>query len=1103
MQCPQCQHENPSGAKFCVQCASPLIRRCPACGTEAPPTAKFCPGCAAPLTAPAAVQSSARTAPTDAGERRHLTALFCDLVGSTEIASRLDPEEWHRISKAYQEAAAAAVTRFGGHVDKFLGDGLVCFFGVPQAHEDDAERAVRAGLAIVDTVQALNGNAADQAAELHVRVGLHTGSAVVAHGGGESKDVFGDTPNIAARVQSVAEPDTVCITAATQRLVAGLFVVEERGAQQLKGAPRPVVLYRVVQPSGVRSRLDVLAGRHTPFVGRQSELGVLADAWERVVEGMGRTVLVQGEAGIGKSRLCYQLREQLAGQPHTWLECRCSPYTSGTPFRPVTELVEQALTFQSTDAPADRLAKLRIGLERGGFAGDEPVALLAEWLELPESAGYSALSINPEVRRRKTLETLAAWNLKLAELQPMVLLVEDLHWCDPSSLELLGRLVAQSATAQVLLIGTARPEFVSPWPARSNLQTLPLSRLTKRQTREMVDALWLGIQDQGPGTAGTPDVRPLAPETIEALVTRADGIPLFAEELTHAVSEAGGNVSAAGIPVTLQDSLLARLDRLAGAKEVAQRAAVLGREFSHTLVVATADMDEATLQRGLERLVEAELLFERGVPPQATYTFKHALVQEAAYESLLKSARSQLHRRVAVVLAEQFPEVAASQPELMAQHFDAAGLPTQAGEYWRRAGMKAIQRSPNEASQHLERALETLTALADGPERDQLEFELLTALGPALMAARGFTAPEVGRTYERAHELCRRVRDTPQLFTALWGLWLFNFNSGRLQTGREIAEQAMGLAQRQSDPGLLMQAHHMLAATFLSLGPLSSSRSHFDGVLALYDPSKHRGHASLYGGHDPGVCSHGFGAHVLWMLGYPDLAQRRSREAIALARTLDQPASLAHAFISAALLQQLRRDPESALELATAGLAISAEHHLVLYRTFMRFARGWALAKTGHQDEGLVEMQEARAAMKAFGIVAFWGLSFSGIVGEVCREAGQVETGLTAVHDGLAMADVSGETSYLAELTRVHGELVLDRGDLKEAAIFLRSALDIAHAQEARSFELRAASSLARLWRDQGKRAEARDLLAPIYGWFTEGFDTRDLIEAKALLDEL
>src|SRR5215472_16940332 len=603
IRCPHCQSVNPPSAKFCVECAGTLARRCPECGTEAPLAAKFCPECAAPLTAtspptdPAAVQPSSPATPAEAGERRHLTALFCDLVGSTEIASRLDPEEWHRISKAYQEAAAAAVTRFGGHVDKFLGEGLVCFFGVSEAHEDDAERAVHAGLAIVDAVHGLNKNAAAPEAHLRARIGVHTGSAVVAPGGGHSTDVFGDTPNIAARVQSVAEADSVLITSATQRLVAGVFVVEERGAHQLKGVPQPVVLYRVVQPSGVRSRLAVAAGRLTRFVGRQSELGVLADAWERVVEGMGQAVLVQGDAGIGKSRLCYQSRKQLGDQPHTWLECRCSPYTTGTPFRPVIELVEQALTFQPTDTPTDRLGKLQAGLARAGFAGDETVALLAEWMELPQSAGYTPLAINPDVKRRKTLETLAAWNLKLAELQPMVVLVEDLHWCDPSSLELLARLVAQSATARVLLVGTARPEFVSPWPSRSNLQMLTLSRLTTRQTRELIAVLSA--------------TRALPEAVVEQLLTRADGIPLFAEELTQAVVEAGTDAMAA-IPVTLQDSLLARLDRISSAKEVAQRAAVLGREFSYALLAVVVGMDAGALQQGLARLVEAELLFMRG-----------------------------------------------------------------------------------------------------------------------------------------------------------------------------------------------------------------------------------------------------------------------------------------------------------------------------------------------------------------------------------------------------------------------------------------------------------------------------------------------------------
>ena len=666
-------------------------------------------------------------------------------MGSTEIASQLDPEEWHRISKEYQQATAAAVTRMGGHVDKFLGDGLVCFFGVPQAHEDDAERAVRAGLLIVDAVQGLNGK--DTAGiRLQVRVGIHTGSTVVAHGGGASQDVFGDTPNIAARVQGAAEPDTVLITAATQRLVAGLFIVEERGAQRLKGVPEPVTLYRVVQASGVRSRLEVSVGRHTPFVGRQTELGVLTDAWERVVEGMGQTVLVQGEPGIGKSRLCYELRQQLARGPHTWLECRCSPYTSGTAFRPIIELVQQALSFQPADTPADKLEKLSAALERGGFPADEALPLLAEWLELPESAGYAPLQMSPEFKRRKTLGILAAWSLKLGELQPTVLLVEDLHWCDPSSLELLARLVAQSATARVLLVGTARPEFANPWQARSNLQTVTLARFTKRQMRELIVAV---SETQG------------LPETIvEQLVTRADGIPLFAEELTQAVVEAGGDAAAA-IPVTLQDSLLARLDRLSSAKEVAQRAAVLGREFSYALLAAVAGMDAGALQQGLARLVEAELVFVRGEPPEATYTFKHALVQEAAYESLLKRTRQQLHSRVVDVLVAEFAERAAAAPEEVARHAELAGRIDDAITYHQRAGEQAQARSANEeAIAYFRKAIALLATLPAAPQRDARELDLHLALGPSLMAARGYAHDETGAAFERALSLAESL-DSP------------------------------------------------------------------------------------------------------------------------------------------------------------------------------------------------------------------------------------------------------------------------------------------------------------------------------------------------------
>src|SRR6202158_5284329 len=564
------------------------------------------------------------------GERRQLTVLFCDLVGSTPLSQQLDAEEWRDVISRYERAATEAVEKFGGHVAKNLGDGLLIYFGWPTAREDDPERAVRAGLAIVEGVKGLAVKVLGEEPSsltpntltpntLSVRVGMHTGPVVIADGG----EVFGETANVAARVQGAAETETAVITAATQRLVAGLFIVEERGAQHLKGVREPVTLYRVVQPSGVRSRLAVAAGRLTRFVGRDIELATLVDRWERAQDGEGQNIVVLGEAGVGKSRLVYQLHEHLAAVPHTWLECGATPYTEGTPFHPVIALVAQGLAFAPEDTATEKLGKLEPEL-RTLASTPETVALLADFLGLPPP---TRLQLSPELQRRKTIDLLAQWNLALSEVQPLVLVVEDLHWCDVSTLELLGHLIPQSPTARVLLLATARPEFTPPWPARSNLTSVQLARLTKRQTRDMIATL-----------AGT-DL-PAAP--LDALVARAGGGPLYVEELTKAVVEPGAAQGVEAIPASLADSLMARLDRLSTAKEVAQRAAVLGREFGYPLLAAMAGMDEAALRHGLARLVEAEILFARGEPPAAAYTFKHALIQEAAYESLLKRTRQQL-----------------------------------------------------------------------------------------------------------------------------------------------------------------------------------------------------------------------------------------------------------------------------------------------------------------------------------------------------------------------------------------------------------------------------------------------------------------------------
>jgi class 3 adenylate cyclase/predicted ATPase len=1095
LQCSACQHKNPSDSKFCFECGGPLDVRCPQCQAPVPAGVKFCNQCGARLesTASRSTVQPQRTpvppGPTPApdGERRQLTALFCDLVGSTDIASRLDPEEWHRISKEYQQATAAAVTRFGGHVDKFLGDGLVCFFGVPQAHEDDAERAVRAGLTIVDVVRGLNGKDAPLI-HLQVRVGIHTGSAVVAHGGGASQDVFGDTPNIAARVQGAAAPDTVVITAATQRLVTGLFIVEERGAQPLKGVPQPVTLYRVVQASGVRSRLEVSVGRHTPFIGRQSELGALADAWEHVVEGMGQTVLVQGEAGIGKSRLCYQLREQLSDQPHTWLECRCSSYTAGTPFRPLIELVEQALTFQPTDTPAGKLGKLTLGLEPGGFEADETVALLAEWLELPESAGYVPLVINPDVKRRKTLETLTAWNLKLAELQPMVVLVEDLQWCDPSSLELLARLVAQSAATRMLLIGTARAEFTNPWPARSNLQTLTLSRLTERQTREMIAALSAA--------------RPLPEAVVEQLVTRADGIPLFAEELTQAVVEAGSDAAVTVIPVTLQDSLLARLDRISGAKEVARRAAVLGREFSYALLAAVAGLDAGALQQGLARLVEAELVFVRGEPPEATYTFKHALVQEAAYESLLKRTRQQLHGRVVDVLVAELAERADPAPEVVARHAELAGRTDEAVTYYHRAGEQAQARSAHEeAIGQFRQAIALLGTRPAGAERDARELTLQLALGASLIAARGPSHAETEAAYERAVALAAAAGDPARLGMARIGLSIFYNTRGEVERGRALAAEVLVAAEARGDREQALIGHANVVGPEFYQGKFASSLEHCERAIALYDPVRHHALVRVLGT-DQGVAVLSFAAWNLGLLGRLDAALARAREAVALARRLNHPFSLAFALYYETVAHWFRRDVAAQRERAAEVIALSEAQGFPLCLGIGRTLHATARVTQGDPGalpeimEGLALAAETGNQSGAPGMFVF--------LAEAQQTAGQLPEAQGTVATALAIAAQTGQPYFDSDLHRLDGEIVVATGGADdEAAARYHRALAVARDQDARSLELRAATSLARLWQRQGKRDAARDLLAPVYEWFTEGFETRDLIEAKALLEEL
>jgi class 3 adenylate cyclase/predicted ATPase len=1091
--------------------------KCSRCGASNKPGAKFCNECAARLNAPGPAAATVESRADIQGERRHLTVLFCDLVGSTDMASRLDPEEWREVVAGYHHAATQAIERFGGHVAQYLGDGVMAFFGYPEAHDNDGERAARAGLAILDAISKLNEHPTHP--KLSARIGINSGAVVVGAGAGKEADVFGDTPNIAARVQAAAAPDTVLITAATHRLISGLFVVEDRGTQALKGIERPVQLYRIVQPSGLRGRLEAAAAAHglTPFVGRDDELRLLTSRWERALDGEGQVALIIGEAGIGKSRLLRRFHEQIAGTPHTWVEAAAAPFYQNTPFYPVSEVLRR-LTWQQSfdrlgdylrelqikdkkdggesalrgDPPADeQLAQLHSGLMLAGLKPAEAIPLIVPLLNLPIPPNYLPSPLSPEQQRRRLLATLVEWLMGAARAQPTVVAIEDLHWADPSTLELLQLLVEQGAMDRLLLLYTARPEFRIPWPSRTHHTQITLSRLSSHNVRTMV--------------AEVAAQKALSEETIATVVERTGGIPLFVEELTRAVLESGdAKLGGREIPATLHDSLMARLDRLGPAKEVLQIGSVIGSEFSYELLRAVHPLTEEELQRALRTVSDAELLYVRGIAPDAIYQFKHALIRDAAYESLLKTRRRELHRHVANIVSQQFPEVTEAHPEILAHHYTEAGLAAEAVPQWLRAGETMSQRTAHvEAIRHISKGLGLLATLPDTIQHAQQELALQMTLGTSLLATRGFGASQTGRAYTRARELCRRLGETAQLFPVLAGLRFFYVAQGKLQTARELGEQFLRLAESTGDAALILEGHYALAVPLHLLGEFVAAREHCEQAIALYDSRQHRSQAFFYG-LDSGVASRCLAGWLLWELGYPEHAVEKSREALSLAGELSHPISLANALASAGVTQMWCGQTQPAMESADALIALAKERGFSSFLAIGTLLRGGVLTAQGKEDEGIGQILEGIAGWRATGARGN-GTGHLAVLLAAYLKRGKTEEAMPVLSEALAMVEEIGERNNEARLYQLKGELLRvggAHGD-REAERNFRAAIRIARNQHAKSLELRAATSLARLLNEQSRRDEARTMLNEIYGWFTEGFDTADLKDAKALLDEL
>lgn len=1111
MRCQDCQNENPAGANFCNECGSPLGKRCPQCGTDNPPRAKFCSECGEALALQKGSSSSIRdpqrvdTRSPTAAERRQLTVMFCDLSNSTEISRALDPEDFREMVCDYQECCAQVVDRFGGSIAQYLGDGILVYFGYPTAHEDDALRGVRAGLGILDAIRDLQVKVRDErSVELGVRIGIHTGLVVVGDVGGRSKReqlALGDTPNIAARLQDIAEKDSIAISAKTHQLTRGFFESVPLGVRDLKGVAEPMEVYMILKESGVRHRLEVDEGGKTPYVGRNEELDVMVAAWQQARSGHGRAVLITGEAGIGKSRLVRVFRESIAEDSSAQKDAYCSPYFGSTALYPIIELIRSELGLAREDSNPERLRKLRRYLGEMNRDRGEAVPLLASTLSIPPDAGYMPLNLSPQAQRQKTLEVMVSALLHTESGSPALLVVEDLHWIDPSSLDLLRLLIERVAEHPVLVLLTARPVFESPWSESDNLKELRIDHLPTSQTEDLIRGV----------TGG----RRIPAEVMSLLVAKSDGIPLFIEEMTKMVLEGGmlravndhyelaGSLPDLAIPSTLHDSLMARLDRMeAGAKEVAQVGACIGREFSFDLLSAVVPKREGALRRGLERLVEAELVFAARSQSTDSYSFKHALIQDAAYESLLKRTRQEVHERIAKTLERDFPDLVETQPERLAQHYTRAGQAHKAIPYWLRAGQKAVTTSANtEAVNHLKEGLKSLESLPRTIDRDRREVDFLSTLGTALSALQGYASPEVERTYARAQELCEEIGPTPQLFWVLWGLWAFYLVRGQHHKAVLFGEKMMGLGRSQADLSLELEAHFSLGLSYFFMGNLKPAREHLERAVSIYDPEKHHANAFLTI-QDVGVTSRSVAALCLWHLGETDLAMERSRQALALADELAHPFSKAYALGCAAWFNLYLRDMDTARRHAREAVDLSTEQGFIWWWIWGTILGGRALADSGETAKSVSQMREGIGGWKQTGS-GFTIPYFLALLSEACVADGRTEEAMELLSEARTLIDKTGEAFFEAELFRLEGELRLARNadeDGSRVEACFRRALDIARIQGAKAFELRAAMSLGRFWHERGTTSDAHRLLTQICSWFEGRAETSDLREARSLL---
>ena len=1093
--CGQCGTLLAPAARFCSACGTAVPRDCPSCGLSVAPGARFCAQCGTALDSLPA-QGVALAHEPASGERRQITVVYCDLVDSTALAHRLDPEEFGAVVRDYQHEASAIVQRFDGHVAQYLGDGILIYFGYPQAHEDDAERAVRAGLAIVHAMQALDRTWRPRlATALGVRIGTHTGLVLIDEiGAGEHHErlALGETPNVAARLQALAAPGNVVVSAQTCDLLAGRFEFEDLGLHTLKGIVEPRRVMRVVRPVATLSRFDATARVGlTPLVGRAQELGLLRDRWQLTQDGDGQVVVIAGEPGIGKSRLLRELREALATAARTVLRFQCSPFHVNSAYYPLVDHLERTLAFSADTEPDMKRAALEalvVGTYGLPAAHAHSLAML---LGIPYAA-TDAASATPQRHKDDTLAAAVALTCAAARNGDALMLFEDAHWADPTTLEFLDLLLAQIAQIPLFVVITHRPAFTAPWTRHGHVTAIALSHLSRSQTGAIVTRL----------TAG----KALPMGLFEEIVAKTSGVPLFVEEVTRAILESGQlretdtryelaqDTATLAVPVTLRDSLMARLDRHAGAKDVAQIGAVIGREFDYPLIAAVAPLEPHALAGGLDELTAAGLVFRRGSGNAAVYTFKHALVQDAAYESIPRVRRQALHCAVAQALARPGRDAGQAAPELLAHHWTEGGQALAAIPCWLRAGQRALERSANtEAIAHLRRGLAVNSSTGEDRQKLQRELQLLLAVTPALMGKSGYASPEVAGNFARMRELTASDTDSIELFTTLYSLWLYYANIPDYPVTNELMDRLDALAELNPTTEFRLASQLARGVVLGWCGEFEASRRLLEACVALYQPERDHALTFRYGGLDLGTFASAHLGLAYWYLGFPEHALRQSQAAVALARRLEHPLSLSHVLAVESWIRLLCGKGAAAQRIGETARQVANEQHAVYWMA-------WSEVHLGALTNDVDRMRQGMSALHATGSLLARPMHCA-ILAQMLLDKGAYAEMAAVLCDGMDNVN-QGEAMAHAEIERLHGELVrASGGDLATAETHFERAIAIARQQVARSWELRATTSLAQLWAQRGREAAARDRLAAVYDSFTEGFDTADLRAAATLLE--